>query len=466
MFLRSRLALLFFGATAGCLHAAPHLVEGVEPAPELRVFSDIRVFAGSEAVPAKPHQDVWVRGDRIEWVGGAGQKSAPAGAVMVPGAGLTLLPGLIDAHVHVEGGSAPPWDVRLPDADRNLEAYLFAGITTALDLGGDAKKLTSLRAEIAAHQHLGPHLLVAGPVFTAPGGHPVALIRAVVVWPLNVLATWGLAEQVGTPAEADHALDGLLPLKPDVIKMACDELPLGIPTLDVEVAKELVRRAHAAGLKAVAHVGINADVTKMLDAGVDLFVHDVYREKLNDDVAERIAKAGVPVEPTLAVFDEIDRLSFGDLSYSALTVQVADREILRALQHRPSDFGVPASFQAWLDVTHANRQVKFDNVATLRRHGVTILAGSDSPNVGHFPGAALHTELDDLVRAGLTPAEALLAATGTNAHALGLADRVGAIAPGQRADLLVVRGDPSVDIYALDAIDSVYLEGQKVRRQP
>jgi imidazolonepropionase-like amidohydrolase len=174
----------------------------------------------------------------------------------------------------------------------------------------------------------------------------------------------------------------------------------------------------------------------------------------------------VPVEPTLAVFDDIDRYTSGDLSYSALSIWIADPEVMRALLHRPDDFGVPKSFEGWLAVTHANRQIKFDNVATLRRHGVTILVGSDSPNMGHFPGASFHTELDDLVQAGLSPGEALFAATATNAAAFGLAKEVGTIEVGKRADLLLVRGDPSADIYALEHIEAVYLDGQRVLRQP
>ncbi len=453
-------------AVASCRHASPHLVTGLEAAPPLTVFSDIAVFAATAPAPAVAHQDVWIRAGRIEWLGPAGQKSVPPEATVVAGAGLTLMPGLIDGHVHAAAGASPPWLLRLPDPERNLEAYLFAGITTAVDVGDEAGLMKDLRADLAAHRRIGPRLLIAGPVFTAPGGHPVALIKAVVPWPLGWLASRGIAEQVGTPAEADHALDGLLPLKPDLIKLVSDELPLGVPTLDAEVAKEIVRRAHAAGLKAVAHVGSNADMAKMLDAGVDLFVHDVYREKLSDELAERVAKAGVPVEPTLAVFDEIDRYTFGDLSYSALAIRIAEPEVLRALQHRPEDFTVPKSFEGWLAVTHANRQTKFDNVVTLRRHGVTILVGSDSPNLGHFPGAALHTALDDLVQAGLSPAEALVAATATNAAAFGLAKEVGTIEAGKRADLLLIRGDPSADIYALEHIEAVYQEGQRVLRQP
>jgi imidazolonepropionase-like amidohydrolase len=447
-----------------CSHAPPALLRGEEVAPPLTVFADVALFSGADAQPPVAHQDVWVRGAQIEYVGATGSRAVPAEAVIVKGEGLTLMPGLIDVHVHSTGITSPPWSLHLPDPNRNLESYLYAGITTAADVGGKPEDVASIRADLQQGKRLGPHLLIAGAPFTAHDGHPLALIRAVLPWPLRIVAGDGFAVEVGTPAEVDHAMDELLPLHPDLIKLVSDQLPIGAPTIAPDVAKHVVERAHKAGLMAVAHIGGNDDVTKMLDAGIDLLVHGVYREKLSDEVAERIAKAGVAVAPTLAVFDHIDRLQQGDLVVSPLAQQVADPEVLEATEHVPKDYEISDAFRKWFEAVHACRQTKFENVATMRKHGVVILAGSDSANVGHFPGAGLHDELELLVQAGLTPAEALHAATEVNAHALKLDEHIGTVAPGKRADLLLVRGDPTADIHALNEIEAVYIEGRKVLR--
>lgn len=447
---------------AACGHRAPQLVRAVS-AGDVTVFEDIAVFAG-DATAVVEHQDVWVRHGRIAFVGPVGARPAPEGAQRVSGVGRTLLPGLIDMHAHTSGASAPPWALKLPDAERTLKAFVYSGVTTLVDLGGDLEEITALRDAARAGEVIGPRMLVSGQHFTAVDGHPVAMVRLFTPWPVSWLLAGGMAYQIDATEAVGERFADFLAYKPDVVKITSDQIPLGAPTLNEGVAAEVAARARAAGLTVFAHVGDNADAQKVARAGAHILAHGPYREPLTDETARLLAEKHIAVVPTLAVFDHIDRLTHGDFALSALQREVGDPDTVAALDAGRGDYEIPHEFQGWVAANHAHRQIKFENVAVLRRHGVTILVGSDAPNLGQFGGASLHDELDLLVQSGMTPAEVLRAATYLNAQALKLDGEVGSIAPGKQADLLIVEGDPTRDIAAAHRIVAVYLGGRKVER--
>jgi imidazolonepropionase-like amidohydrolase len=140
--------------------------------------------------------------------------------------------------------------------------------------------------------------------------------------------------------------------------------------------------------------------------------------------------------------------------------------VLEAFYPVPDDFDI-GTLDEWIELTRGTMQARLDNVRRLRAAGVTILAGSDTQS-GVFPGAGLHRELANLVRAGLTPVEAIRAATLDPAIWLadGRAPDAGLIAPGRRADLLLVEGDPSEDVGVLSRLRAVYLAGVEIERTP
>lgn len=455
-------AAAFVAAVAACAHHAPLLVRSLA-AGEVTVFQDVALFAG-DTTAVTAHQDVWVRDGRIDYVGATGARPVPEGARVEPGAGRTLLPGLIDMHTHTLGGSAPPWALKVPDPERNLKAFLYDGVTTLVDLGGDTEEVTALRDAVKSGEVLGPRMLVAGQMFTAVDGHPVAMLRAFAPWPISWLLEDSMAYQIDATDAVAEVFADFLTYKPDVVKITSDQIPLGIPTLDEGVAREIIARAHAAGLTVFAHVGDNADAQKVARAGVDILAHGIYREAVSEATAVMLAERNIAVVPTLIVFDNIDRLAHGDYALTPMQREVGDPDTVEVLAAGKGDYELAAPFAKWAERTYSYRDAKFENVAVLRRHGVTILVGSDSPNLGQFGGAALHDELGMLVRAGMTPAEVLHAATYLNAKALKLDNEIGSIAPGKQADLLLVEGDPTADIVAANRIAAVYLGGRKVER--
>jgi imidazolonepropionase-like amidohydrolase len=453
---------LALAALLGCSHVTP-LVQKPAQSPLRTVFVDVSLFDGT-GVTSVAHQDVWVEGGAVARIGPTGATPIPPDATVIPGAGKTLLAGLVDVHVHTGAGGAPPWKFKLPNPERNLQAYLYCGITSIVDVGGGVPAVLDRRDAVQSGKLLGPHMKASGPHFTTHGGHPVALLKTFVPWPVSSWLEDEFAFQVDTIEEVDAAMDKLIWRHPDLIKVTSDQLPLGVPTIKLEIAKKVVERAHRANMRVAAHVGDDADVAKLLDAGVDLLVHDVYRDKLTDALAERLAAQHVPVAPTLAVFDNIDRQVSHERPLSALTHEVAGPEMIDALEHMPV-LDLPEAFMAWFDAVHAHRQDKFDNVARLKAHGVTLLVGSDSPNLGMFAGATFHDELEAMVKAGLTPGEVLHAATGVNAETLGFPD-AGRVALGRTADLLLVRGDPTAEIAAIHQIEGVWLGGAALVRTP
>jgi imidazolonepropionase-like amidohydrolase len=160
----------------------------------------VRVFDAPRAALLEGIRDVLVREGRIAAITPAGMQVS--GAPEIDGAGGVLVPGLVDLHVHSGGGSGPPWQLTIPRPQRNFEAFLYAGVTTVLDLGGLTPDIFRLRSAIRRGEVLGPRLFAAGPMFTTPGGHPVALLRLTLPWWLRWYIIPRFTREVSTPEEA------------------------------------------------------------------------------------------------------------------------------------------------------------------------------------------------------------------------------------------------------------------------
>ena len=454
-------SLLLMGACS----STPDLVRSAtEPVPTVTVFQNVDVFAGLTTQVTRD-VDVWVHGDTIRHIGPTGVRAIPPTAAIVEGAGLTLLPGLIDLHTHMLSGASPPWKLSLPNPERNLQTFLWAGITTVVDLGGHLEKSVKLRDEVAAGKVLGPRMLVSGPHFTAPGGHPAAMLDVMLPWYLRWLVSdEEMAFQVTGESEARDGVARSVAAGVDVIKMTSDTIPLDVPRIEPSTAEAVAAAARAHGKLVFAHVGTNDDAMRMAEAGANILAHGIYRERLEETTARVLAEKGIAVVPTMTVFDAVDRLVHDGLEEDAIQQGVRDPKVWKALTNRPPRYTLPERFVPYLDEVHASRPHWVENVRRLREAGVTILAGSDSPTLGSFGGAALHRELRLLQDAGMTPAEVLQAATLENARAIRRDGEVGSIEAGKKADLLLVEGDPTIDLANLHRIRAVYLGGKAIER--
>lgn len=387
-------------------------------------------LAGGDLRPVD-EATVLIRDGRIEAVGPGSEVEVPPGAETVDLGGTTLLPGLIDLHVHLgtpelelgEDFGISTLAGAVFDAMRHApgprRAMLEHGVTTFRSLGDDAAWILEVRELVADGDLEGPRVVAAGPVFTSRGGHPVATIHGGDVQE-------GVVEVPTTPEAARARVDALAGDGVDLIKVVHDRgdpAHRSLEPIATEVLEAIVDRAHAHDLQVVAHWGTAEDLGELLAAGVDGLEHLEPRGVVGgwpDGHLEAIVERGLPLGPTLAVIEPV------------------------IAAERPE---VWAQVQARLAVLH--------------EAGAPIVASSDAPMNGLGFGSGLHRELELLVDAGLSPTAALRAATVVAADVLGH-EAIGVIEPGRAADLLAVRGDPTVDITAVRDVAAVWRDGRLV----
>ena len=389
-------------------------------------ISGVRVFDGERVLPAA---NVIVRGGRIEAVGA--DIVLPEGIDVVEGAGRTLLPGFIDAHTHSWG-----------EAQRDALRF---GVTTELDMFGDWNRIPALRAQRESLGETGQaDLWTAGATVTTEGGHGTQFGIAV-----PTLAAGGDAAGFVAARVAEGS---------DYIKLIVEDFSTHsdtqrLPTITPAQVADAIAAAHAHGRLGVVHAASQADARHAVDSGADGLVHVFHDVAASPGFVAAAKGAGSFVVPTLSVIAGFS----GDGSGAALAsdARLAPWAGLDQRAALESAFPGPPRPQA---LDNALR-----SVAALNAAGVDILAGTDAGNPGTAHGISMHGELALLVRAGLSPVEALAAATALPARRFGLGDR-GRIAPGMRADLLLVDGDPTTDIQATRASAGVWKNGYAVAR--
>lgn len=389
-------------------------------------LSGVRVFDGERVLPVA---NVVVRDGRIEAVGA--DVAIPDGIEVVDGAGRTLLPGFIDAHTHSWG-----------DAQR--DALVF-GVTAELDMFGDWNRIPELRAQresLAATAQA--DLWTAGATVTAEGGHGTQFGIAVP----TLAADGDAAAFVGA-----RLAEGV-----DYIKLIVEDFSTHsdtrrLPTITPAQVADAIAAAQAGGRLALVHAATQADALHAVVSGADGLVHVFHDAPASQAFVAAAKDAGSFVVPTLSVIAAFAQDGSGAvLAGDARLAPWVDDDQRATLS---AGFPGPARPQA---LDNALR-----SVAALHAAGVDVLAGTDAGNPGTAHGVSMHGELGLLVRAGLSPAQALAAATSVPARRFGLADR-GRIAPGLRADLLLVDGDPAADIAASRAIAGVWKNGHAVAR--
>jgi imidazolonepropionase-like amidohydrolase len=377
-----------------------------------------RVFDGEKSLGVRT---VVVDGRTIRQVGG----EVPAGAEVVDGRGATLLPGLIDAHVHSGPGT--------------LALALRFGVTTELEMQG--MNTRENRAHITEDDTVAD-VRSAGFGITPPGGHPSELMPEGFrpagdlppVMPLMPFST--------TPDQAAAYVPQLLARGSDYIKFMVDDGSVeghpGLPMLDQATLTAGVAEAKKYGALTVAHT-LTLDATRMAaEAGVDGVVHVFMDRPHTTEIVDLIAGSGMFVVPCVS----LDASMMG-ITGSALA---DDPRVARRLDDKWEET-LRSSYNRY---PQGKLEDVLETVAALAAAGVDLLAGTDASMAETFfgglaHGASLHHELHYLVTAGLTPARALRAGTATTARRFGLGDR-GRIAEGLRADLLLVDGDPTKNI--------------------
>ena len=433
------------------------------------LIRNTRVFVGDGTV--KENATVLVRDGKIgEIYDGAGPDAGKIHADVVEGSGKTLLPGLIDVHVHLSspGGistSNDDYDIDKIMA-RDAAALLYCGITAARSTGDGLDASLKLRGLIANGSKLGAELRVCGPMFTAEGGHGTEYaqyVPAVVRQTLN-------AQLVRIPKTPDEARQQVRELKTrgvDGIK-AILEAGWGQGMLynrmDSLLFRAVAEEARAQNLPLAVHTGDARDVTDAVEAGASSIEHGSWRDSIPDAVLARMAREGIYLDPTMAVAEAFSQFFAGKAEAldNSLVEQAVSGNVLKGTREFVlSGKGVDAVKAAIF--TKALDQGR-DNLLRAWKAGVPLVMGTDSGNPLVFPGPSMDHELQLWVQAGIPAAVALQAATGNGARLLRAADRMGAIRPGMDANLLLVDGNPLQDITATERISLVVFKGERIQR--
>lgn len=455
--------LLLVAVLAGCHSEAP-LVTKPSP-PEAVVWIRGGDVLDLEAGTILRKHDVVLRDGLIETIAPAQGLTAPEAAREIDAEGATVMPGLIDSHGHVDSSPSPSWEFSLPDPARNLQAFLYSGVTTTLDPASSMSGAFDLREDVARGRLLGPRIFTAGPMVTALGGHPAAAIEAVAPWWIRWYIRGDRTIELDSPDAARKAVTTLRLAGSDVIKVAVDAIPDTAPIIRKEILAALIDEAHRSDLRVVAHVGSYADAIAAAEAGVDAWMHMPYKDVIDAERAKTLAGFGLPMVVTTTVFRSYANLG-NHREPTTLERQTVAAETLQAFNSPPED-AVSEIFVSYFANLRQVADQWDESIINLHNAGVQLLAGSDV-QAGVFPGPALHREIQTLAEAGIPNLEVLRGATLYGARLLsGLEDPAfGSLRAGKQADLIVVEGDPLADISNLEKIRWVVQQGVVIQRHP
>jgi len=402
-------------------------------APRVKAFVGARVIDGTGAAPIEDAV-VLVRDGRIEAVGPRARVPVPAGAERIDVAGKTVIPGLVNAHGHVGetvGLKSGP-ELNTPEnVLRQLGLYARYGITTVFSLGGDAEAGFRARDAQDVPSLDRARLFVAGPVIVAT-----------------------------TPEEARQKVDEVAALKPDLVKIRVDDNLGTTPKMTPAVYQAVIDQAHQRGLRVAAHVYYLDDAKGVLRAGADFIAHSVRDRDVDDELIGLLKQGDVCLCPTLmrevSTFAyESEPAFFSDPFF----LREADPAVLAELRDPKRQAGVRGS-RAAQEYKKA-LEVASRNLKRLADAGVRIAMGTDTGPPARFQGYFEHMELELMAKAGLTPRQVLLSATGDAARGM-RAGGLGTIRPGAWADLLVLRANPLDDVRNTRALESVWIAGNRV----
>jgi imidazolonepropionase-like amidohydrolase len=426
---------------------APLLARG---APTV-VLSNVTIIDGTGS-PAKPDMTVIISGDRITAVVPTGSVSSPKDSLIIDASGKFLIPGLWDMHVHLSDASAA-------DASHYiLPQFVANAVTGVRDMGGDLKVIDTLRVEVHGGKTVGPRILRCGPFVDGPKE--------------------GATDRLTVRSEAE-ARDAVRSLKRDGVDfikvhngisrqpffaLADEAKKEGIPFC-VHLPRSIsISEATSAGAKSIEHMETFLESAlrqrKLPGKTVEEAISAVDAEYTNETGAKlfsQFRKNRTWVDPTL-----IEYFNFAHEGEDAFLHDPRMKYVPKSLMtFWEKNFPLPTSLAT---TKLAVRQTVFDRLSKLvgeiHAAGVGMIAGTDLGARGVFPGSSLHDELILLVKAGLTPMDALQCATRNAAEVLGLSDSMGTIQKGKIADLVLLNANPLDDISNIKQIDTVIAKGR------
>ncbi|MGZ8337529.1 MAG: amidohydrolase family protein, partial [Allosphingosinicella sp.] len=419
------------------------------------------VIDGTGAAP-RPNTTVLIDGERIIAVGPRASVDVPTDARIVDATDKWVIPGLIDAHIHFfqSGGlytrpdiidlrDVVPYKEEIERVREQLPQtfarYIASGVTSVIDAGGPfwTFDVRSLAERIPR----APRVALAGPLLASA---PPAPLQALDDPPMLA---------VSTREGAYEAVDRLLPYEPDMIKIWLVQTNRA---LEEEMAwvGATIAASKVADVPVLVHATRLAYARAVVAAGADILAHSITDRPVDDALLDAM-KANDVVYTTSLVVDERYRQVFnGQISLLDIERRLGDPATIESLV-RPDTLPLGLSTANWAlpEPPPGPDRTAAENLRRVQAHEITIAAGSDAGNIGTLHGPALHRELELLVEAGLTPMQALLAATRGGAIAMHRLGDLGSLKAGMLADLVVLDADPLADISNTQNIARVVKNG-------
>ena len=417
------------------------------------LFEGARIIPGDGA-PAIENGALLVEGGAIARIGRKGEIAPPMGAARIDLAGKTIMPAIVSAHVH------PGFQRGLTYSAENftretilddLNRALYFGISTVMSQGIEkGEVMYQMRADQAAGRLGGARLMLAGRGIGAPNAGPGAAAYA------------GIAYEITTEDQARNAVSELAAKKVDAIKIWVDDRGGRAPSLPIALSRTVIDDGHRLGFKVSAHVFYHKDAVELAAAGVDNFAHLVRDMEMSDALIATMNAKGIYVMPNIGTPERATHTAvpawFEEPYLAGLLRDTMPADVIARMR---------ASFTnrdaATAERNRQNYAILQKSVAKLSAAGARIILGSDTGLEDHPFGFAEQKELQMMAEAGMTPAQVIVAATSRSAAFLGVVDR-GVIAPGKRADLLVLDANPLDDIRNTRRIAGMYLAGKEVDR--
>jgi len=422
---------------------------------QVTVLTNVTVIDGTGKA-AQPNRNLAIQGIHILSVAPASQP-VPSGATVVDLHGKTIMPELINTHGHlglIKGTTSAAANQTDDNVRHQLLQYQCFGVGTVLSMGTDGGSFAVWREASRNGTLPGATIYTAGIGFGAKDAVPPASMGFTQVL------------RPDTPDEARASVRKQATLKPDFIKLWVDDFWGQYPKMKPEIYAAIIDEAHRNGLRVAAHLYHLEDARNLVNLGLDVIAHSVRDGEIDDSLLSEMKQRRVTYIPTLS----LDDFAF---AYDGSPAWVKDPFFQASLEPGVLEMITGSQFKAKLraakttSLEEAALPVALSNLKEVFDAGVPVSMGTDS---GATPiraqGFAEHMELTLMVRAGLTPLQAITVATKNGAELLRISDQVGTLEPGKTADFIVLDADPSQNIENTRKINSVWKNGQKVSNGP